>query len=77
MQLQGPYIICRLEISNKYITDIEEEITAGKERIEKYQQQLSKAKQIKSHKQQYDAIAQLIKQYPSKEETTSAISRVS
>ena len=59
------------------ITEIEGEITAGKERIEKYQQQLSRAKQIKSHKQQYDAIAQIIKQYPSKDETTSSISRVS
>jgi len=55
--------------------EIEGEITAGKERIEKYQQQLSRAKQIKSHKQQYDAIAQIIKQYPSKDETTSSISR--
>ncbi|KAL5250579.1 hypothetical protein ACHWQZ_G016341 [Mnemiopsis leidyi] len=66
-----------LEAKNyaKLHSEIELEIEAGKERIEKYQQQLSKAKQIKSHKLQYDAIAQLIKQYPSKDETTAAISR--
>ena len=56
-------------------SDIESQIASGKERIETYQQQLTKAKLIKSHKQQYDSIAKIIKQYPSKEETTRAISQ--
>ena len=40
------------------------------------QTELVQAKQIKCNKQQYDLIAQIIKQYPSRDDTKAAISKV-